>query len=91
MMGGGSLCCGLCVVENGNETKTKTSHEGLMRDVGNLNVSCFMTLESRDARGSGYERYARRGRGPILIRNANEPSTPTQPATPRSANDTKTV
>ena len=69
MMGGGSLCCGLCVVENGNETKTKTSHEGLMRDVGNLNVSCFMTLESRDARGSGYERYARRGRGRILIPN----------------------
>ena len=49
--------------------ETKTSHEGLMRDVGNLNVSCFMTLESRDARGSGYERYARRGRGPILIPN----------------------
>ena len=69
MMGGGSLYCGLCVVESGNETKTKTSHEGLMRDVRDLNVSCFMTLESRDARGSGYERYARRGRGPILIPN----------------------
>ena len=54
--------------------ETKTSHEGLMRDVRDRNVSCFMTLESRDARGSGYERYARRD-GDRSSFQTNEPST----------------